>query len=392
MDRNNQTVLQLIRASVWGADAHICITEDIYEEMKKQALIPLPANILSSLDISDDLFAEWKKAILQQIIHSMQCKHVQANLPLSIPYTILKGTSASQYYPHPDLRTMGDIDIITKRDDYQEACNMLLHGGFRETPSHADNGVDRHRTFSKNGVTVENHFYFAMLNDPQKAEYLDSLITNNINESHTLPDLINGLVLLEHVNQHMEDGIGLRQIIDWMMFVDKCLPDEKWPQFYKMALNTGLDKLAIVTTRMCEIYLGLPEREWCADANEVFCEQLMDYILSCGNFGNKRTSDEDISENVFAYARTLKSAYILLQTQGLNNWRAAKKHKALRTFAWLYQLFRYISRGIKRNQATTKIKNEYRAGKKRAALFEALGVKTTAKGLVVYKNGKYVKE
>lgn len=392
MDSNNQTVLKLMQAAIWGTEAHICINEAIYEEVKKQAVIALPAYILSSLDIPDALYEEWNKEILRQIAHNMQCKYTQATLPVTMPYTILKGTSASQYYPHPDLRTMGDIDIITKHEDYQKACDMLLNGGFQENFTHANNEADRHRSFFKNGITVENHFYFTILNDPNKAEYMDNLILENINESHTLPDMVNGLVLLEHVNQHLEDGIGLRQIIDWMMFVDKCLPDEKWPEFYKMAINIGLHKFAIIITRMCEIYLGLSERAWCADAEIELCEQLMDYILSCGNFGNKRISDEDISENAFAYARTLKATYKLLQTQGLTNWKIVKKHKILKPFAWIYQLCRYAIRGIKREQAAQKIINEYHAGKKRADLFEKMGVKTIAKGLVVYKDGKYVKE
>ena len=143
---------------------------------------------------------------------------------------------------------------------------------------------------------------------------------------------------------------------------------------------------------MCELYLGLPGRKWSEKADNHVCKQLMDYILSCGNFGNKRTSDADISENVFAYASTVKTTYKLLQRQGLYNWEAAKKHKILKPFAWIYQANRYIFRGLKRNKAVFKLKDEYTAARKRNKMFQALGVKTAAKRIVVYKNGKYVKE
>jgi len=392
MKKNDQIVIHLIQASIWGTQIKSIIEQNVFDEMNKHAITALPAYILSSLNMPEELLKNWIKSLLQHFSCYTQYMHNQATLPISVPYVILKGTSASQYYPYPELRTMGDIDIITKREDYITACEMLLNSGYVEVSSHAGNEENRHRTFSKNGAIVEIHSYFAMLNDPQTTAYLDDLIIKNIDLSHTLPDLINGLVILEHINQHMEDGLGLRQIIDWMMFVDKCLPNEKWLEFNELVENTGLKKLAIVITRMCEIYLGLPERIWCSNVDKALCEQLMEYILSSGNFGNKRTSDEDISENVFAYARTLKAAYKLLQTQGLINWKAAKNHTTLRPFAWVYQFFRYISRGIKREKATTKIKNEYHEGKKRADLFAALGVKTTAKGFAVYKNGKYVKE
>jgi hypothetical protein len=207
-----------------------------------------------------------------------------------------------------------------------------------------------------------------------------------------MPDHINGLVLLEHLSQHLEHGLGLRQIIDWMMFVDKCLSDDKWSEFETYANNIGLKKLAITTTYMCEQYLGLSHREWCSHADVSLSEQLMDYILTSGNFGNKRVSDSDISTNVIAYASTPKMALKILQKQGLINWRWARKCIFLKPFAWIYQANRYIIRGLNRKQATSKLKEEYYIAQKRKAMLNSLGVRTTAKGNVIYKDGKYVKE
>ena len=244
----------------------------------------------------------------------------------------------------------------------------------------------------KDGIQIDIHRQFASLNNPDHVKYLDDLIISNINPSHELPDYINGLVLIDHINQHLEGGLGLRQIIDWMMFVDKCLPDEKAPEFLAEAERIGLDKLAVVCTRMCEIYLGLSPREWCAKADVKLCEQLMDYVMACGNFGNKKQTDADISEKAFTYASSLKSGFGLLQSQGMINWGAAQRHKILRPFAWIYQLFRYIIRGLNREKAASKIKAEYAAARRKTAMLEALGVKTATKGLVMYKDGKYIKE
>ena len=118
----------------------------------------------------------------------------------------------------------------------------------------------------------------------------------------------------------------------------------------------------------------------------------MDYILSSGNFGNKRISDEAISTYVFANAITFKTAFKLLQKQGLANWNAARKYKVLRPFAWIYQGLRYASRGLKRDQAFSKINSEYSEDKKRNAMFNALGVKMKSKGIAVLKDGTYVRE
>ena len=378
--------IDLVKLSLWGSGTAIA-DQEIYEEMIKQAIATLPAPYLASLSISEDLLQKWKSFIVEQLIFTTQCNYMQSVLPITVPYVILKGTSVAQYYPYPDYRMMGDIDVMTRREDLEVACEQLMEAGYS-----VEKSLNREVSLVKYQIVVELHRRFATLNDPVKAKRLDDLIIENINPSHVLPDLINGLVVLEHISQHMEGGLGLRQIIDWMMFVDKCLPDDKWSEFQKLADEIGLEQLAVVTTRMCELYLGLSHREWCAGADSVLCEQLMDYVMQCGNFGNKKTSDSDISKNAFAVASTPKAAFKLLQKRGLTNWNAAQKYKVLKPFAWIYQGLRYVVKGLKREKAVSKIKAEYSEAMKRKEMFDALGVSTITKGSIIYKDGEYVKE
>ena len=383
---NEEKVFGLIKLSLWGYE-RITTDWDAYEEMKRHAIATLCAPIISSLDLSAELKEKWKTLIVQQLTFCDYCSHEQSVLPISTPYVILKGTSAAKYYPYPEYRMLGDIDIMTRREDLEKARQQLIVHGYTVVKE-----LNREITLVKNGIVIELHRRFASINDPMQAQYLDDLITENINPSHVLPDLINGLVILEHISQHMEGGLGLRQIIDWMMFVNKCLPDERWPEFREKVQKIGLENLAIVTTRMCEIYLGLPQRNWCTGADFALCEQLMDYVMKCGNFGNKKTSDTDISENAFAYASTLRTAFKLLQNQGLTNWKLVRKYTCLRPFAWIYQMFRYIHKGFHREKALYKLKKEYSGAKKRKRLFDELGVRTTAKGNIIIQDGKYIKE
>ncbi len=372
-------MLELIRLSLWG-NGFATANWDTYVEMKQQAIAALPAPYLGSINLPKELQQEWKSYILQQLAFYTSSIYEQSILPIDVPYVILKGTSAAKYYPNPECRIMGDIDIMTRKEDFDNALRQLQENGYQIIKT-----LDREVSLVKSNVVIELHRYFASLNDPAQAKYLDKLIVENINPSHVLPDPINGLVILEHISQHMEGGLGLRQIIDWMMFVDKCLPDEKWPEFNVFAAKIGLDKLAIVVTHMCEMYLGLPQRTWCADADPSLCEQLIEYVLLCGNFGSKKTSDTDISENALAYASTPQAAYKLLQKQGMTNWKAAQKHKFLQPFAWIYQALRYASKGLKRKRAVSRLKEEYIAARKRNAMFDALGIKTAAKKIANIK-------
>lgn len=380
-------VLELIKAALWNYPLSE-VDQNDYEELIKQSVILLTAPIYNSLQLSFALHDEWEKTIFRKFSYNIRYNCEQSALPIKVPYVILKGTSAAQYYPYPQYRTMGDIDIMTNRgEDFDIAYTSLIQAGYQVKKNN-----NREIGLVKNGVMVEIHRYFASLNDVDQAQYMDDLIVDNINSTHVLPDMVNGLVLLEHIGQHLENGLGLRQIIDWMMFVHRCLPDEKWPEFQMLAKNVGLETMAIVTTRMCELYLGLPDRDWCKSANDDLCIQLMNYILDCGNFGIKRSEDSDISENAFAMARTPKAAFELLQRRGIANWEAAQNYTVLRPFAWVYQAGRYLNRGLNRENAISELKREYEEAKKRNEMFDALGVKRLSKGLVVYKNGRYVIE
>ena len=382
---SEQKLLELLKTAIWEQGI-IDVYEDEYIESKQHAIVALPANILSTLKMSDDLREKWQKDVLQHLSYYAKYKYAQNRLPISVSYVILKGTSAAQYYPHPEYRTMGDIDIMTRREDFDSAYRDLEKKGYKVTKT-----LEREVTFEKNGIEIELHRYFASLNDRTACKYLDDLIIENINPSHTLPDLINGLVLLEHISQHLEHGLGLRQIIDWMMFVDKCLPDDKWPEFRPMTKKIGLEQLAIITTRMCELYLGLPKRLWCSNADEMYCKELMDLILSSGNFGNKWTSDEAVAKTVFTYIKGPLATVKWLQKRGLVNWKVVQVFPVLRPFAWIYQGIRYAIRGISQEGSFSKLREEYEDAVKRTKLFRALGVKQKANGLVTYRDGKYVK-
>lgn len=380
---NQNDVFELIKLSLWG-EGNPTVDMSVYEEMKNQAIAALPAPVLSSLNLPPELMRAWRNIIFQQITYFAKNQYVQSHLPIDMPYVVLKGTSAAQYYPHPEYRTMGDIDIITRREDYHAACEALLKNGWYETTSKIDMERGRHRSFAKKGIIVEIHAFFASMNDVKKAKAFDDLVINNITENHILPDLINGLVLLDHVNQHMEQGIGLRQIIDWMMFADKCLTDEKWAEFEEMVTLTGLKRLAVTTTRMCEIYLGLPAHKWCRGADEKLCRDLMEYIMKCGNFGIKLNQTDTVYVSGFYQLRHPVMTIRELQQKGLEN-TAAAQNPILRPIAWIMEGWRRIFR-------TPDILGKYRNARKANALFKSLGVSRCADGLVFYEDGRYYKQ
>lgn len=334
------TPLPLVRASIWGTSVEKATRED-FDEMQYHSILALPAAMLSSIEMPAEMRDQWKTEILKQISYNVNCRYVESMLPITVPYVVLKGTAAAQYYPNPELRALGDIDIITKPEDADAACESLLQNGYLEETSESDVQEGRHRTFSKYGVLIEVHSSFAIMKDPEKAKIFDSLIFDNIGNSHFLPDILNGLVLIEHINQHLEGGLGLRQIIDWMVFVDRCITDESWKQFQELADQTGLKTLAIVATRMCEMYLGLPEHQWCRHSDRDLSTLLMKHILTSGNFGKKKTTEEKKSFYRFAKIIHPTKGIKELRRKGKEEWKGAKI-PFLMPFAWLWKGMQFV--------------------------------------------------
>ena len=379
---NNKELCQSIQYILWGK-GKAPKTEGLYDELKAHAIDSLAAPALSLLDIQGDQLKEWKKRVFFQVIQYEAYLKAQQELPITVPYVILKGTAAGQYYPHPEYRSVGDIDVMTNYEDYEKACRQLLENHFTEVTSKDDLERKRHREFAKNGVSVEIHLFFASMNDPIKTEKFDRLIIDNINETHILSHAVNGMVLLEHINQHLEGGLGLRQIIDWMMFVDKELSDEKWPEFKTMASETGLEKLAVTVTKMCELNLGLKPHNWSSTADERLCQELLSYILSCGNFGQKRGYDEELALGRAAKLRHPILMIKELQQMGIKNWGKAK-NPILKHFAWVWQGYRMV-------RSTSGLFQQMCANIRLSKMLDDLEVRRADKGLVYYENGQYIK-
>ena len=80
---------------------------------------------------------------------------------------------------------------------------------------------------------------------------------------------------------HLRTGLGLRQVIDWAMYVDRELDDAFWDrEFQAAAKESGLETLAITVTKLCQQYLGLKDSiTWCRDADEITCGLLLDSLL-----------------------------------------------------------------------------------------------------------------
>lgn len=357
---------------------------DIYRLLKEHSVASLVYNIVPSLPIDDKMRKEWQMLCIQTIAYYTRIKHIQNQIleeltVKGIPVIVLKGTAVSIYYKNPELRTMGDIDILVPPEFYGKCVNSLQDLGYVDTTTEIEEKIGRHRAFYGKGVMVELHHYFSSDVNGNKGRILDNLIYADIELGrYQLSDPINGLVLLSHMALHMESGIGLRQLIDWMMFVNSYLDDEKWEnEFQDLSQKIGLEQLAKVATRTCQYALGLSSRiTWCCDIDQQLCNDFIKYVLDSGNFGKKREIEYSEALTAIPSIKNPIKLFKELQRRGEITWQTTRKHPTLRPLAWLYQIVRYIGLIIhKKKNNNTKVKNLISERQRRSDLFRHIGIK-----------------
>lgn len=383
------TVLALLRSSLWGearfpfhapADTD---WEAVYKELQMQTVQHLPVDILVREDPQRKGLYTVNAA--RNMMHWYRIMQVQQELcqqlqNAGIPCAIVKGASAACNYPKPSSRVMGDIDLLVAPEHFDRACQILSSDAKYVGENH------RHKEYRKNGVLFELHHAFSTLRDNCKNAQLDSQLFYSVPyakkfviDSYAfsrLPTVEDGLSLLLHIDIHLESGLGLRQIIDWMMFVDKNMSDALWYAQFEPTFNQiERKKLAVTVTRMCQLYLGLRnDISWCLDADEQLCEELMDYILRQGNFGRKTQKGLNRTISVIHSSKNLFSFFKILQKRGQQNWKALEKFPFLIHFAWLYQIFRYLYYGLRAERPIELLKNALRTVDAKSSLMEKLGV------------------
>lgn len=387
---NNALICNILKTALAGGDFPLTESiswDEVSRELAVQTVAALPADvIIENPMIPDSVKRQWENmawahAVRWEQILYAQDEMVKIMADSDIPMVILKGTAAAMYYPEPKYRSMGDIDFLVREDDYGKALGLLRDYGY--VLSEPEDSENYHYTLEKDGIVIELHRRLAKIPKDAAGNFLMEQVHVGLEHAEwhclkgyrfpVLPWLSNGVVLLQHIRQHLRDGLGMRQIIDWMMYVDKELDDEKYPRFQEILQRIGLEPLALHVTRMCQIYLGLREEgiSWCVYARQETCEALMEYIMEQGNFGCK-VGQEGKGLKALNRHKTGIHMLVWMQRQGRRHWKAANKHPFLRHFAFLHEFGWYLSWLLHRKNPVRALASDIRNSRRRRKMFRRL--------------------
>ena len=146
------------------------------------------------------------------------------------------------------------------------------------------------------------------------------------------------------------DGLGLRHLCDWAVFLNKIGEEKFLEMFEKTFRSIGLCEFAKIMTFISCRYLGLPGMEWAKDADKRLADYILIDIINGGNFGQKHAdrSHESllISSKNEKETSMLRQFIISANSIVYNNWKISRKLKFLLPFGWIFFGGRDIIRSI----------------------------------------------
>jgi hypothetical protein len=261
----------------------------------------------------DDLTLEWgfeaQQIKEQNEAINRKCVEVQKELQeAGFQCCILKGQGNSLLYPKPYRRMPGDIDVWVRMDDGR--CKMEDGRGKRDDVKEVIRFVKERNPEARavyhhidggeiDDIEVEVHYKPSFMNNlihnRRLQKWFEQKAPEQFGHKVELPDGageictpttdFNTVYLLAHIYRHlMQEGIGLRQIIDYYYVL---MEDVRWKMedVSDTLRSLGLWKIAGAVMWVLNEVLGLEEKYLIAPKDERLGKVLLAEIVNGGNFG-----------------------------------------------------------------------------------------------------------
>lgn len=269
-----------------------------------------------------------------------------------IQYMPLKGTLLKKMYPKPEMRSMGDADILIKTEEYPKIKSVMLELGY-DAIKESDhefiwNKTGAHIELHKRLIPSYNKDYYAYYGDGWRL----AKICNGTRYSMTAEDEM--IYIFTHFAKHYrEAGIGIRHFVDLWVFrnAHKNL-DEKY-------IKTELQAL-----QLYDFYVNILETISAWFEDEGFNEKtdfITQIIFNSGVYGTReayylaqavKTANSTANLENVKIKRFFKLIFVPYKTM-CSVYPILKKAPVLLPIMWIVRIFDAIlfkRKKIKRHQ------------------------------------------
>ena len=162
---------------------------------------------------------------------------------------LLKGLGLSIYYPRPEHRECGDIDLWL--DDCDKGNRLIEELGIK-----INYDSEKHAVFHYKGVMVENHSHLLMPSHRRTERAIDDFLVGENSRLapagyYTPSPMFNALYLLRHMARHFgTEGINLRHLLDWGLFLRSEQSEIDFEKILTLYAATGYDTVYNIFTAL----------------------------------------------------------------------------------------------------------------------------------------------
>lgn len=300
MDSLKLGVLNIVKSAITGEKYNLPEDFDFNEAVKiakKHSIIPILyyGALNCGVDASNPLMQQLFMSTCQNIAASERQMYEIKNLfsqfeNEDIDYLPLKGTLIKHLYPKPEMRTMGDADILIKTEQYDKIKPLIEKMGYTEIAESLCELI-----WDKKGVLhLELHKAITPPNVEDFYEYFGTgwskaLPVENSKNRYELSIEDHFIFIFTHFARHYRSaGIGIKHIIDFWIY------KKTYPNMDYKYIENEFKKL-----KLYDFYINIEktianwfENEECSNVTDFITE----IIFENGVFGTK--SNEILSESV----------------------------------------------------------------------------------------------
>lgn len=243
---------------------------------------------------------------------------------------VMKGQANGVSYPKPEHRNPGDIDCYLMNENDNQNGNAYQIGNkvAREAGAKVDESWYKHSVINYKGETFENHQYFVHTRDGKRGKRLNEELVEQLKdkceEIRVIPGTVvemppvqwTAMFLTYHACAHfISEGLRLKQILDWVMFLKVHQSDVNWRAFYAFCDRNHLRVFADAINTIAVKYLGIKVKNENLEVTESpYADKIMqsalydeDYVF---NSGKSRWANRlHLVKNLFHYRWKYKEIY-----------------------------------------------------------------------------------
>lgn len=289
--------------------------------------------IEKKLPVMQTLFQGYVKALMQSEKQMQMLKRICTAFDAAgVNYMPLKGSNLKAIYPRPELRLMGDADILIRAEQYEIIRPIMLELGLREQVE-----SDHELIWSDRALLVELHKRLIPSYNKDYYRYFGDgwqLAKRRDGTRYSMTHEDEYIYLFTHFAKHYRDGgIGCRHIVDLWVYRKAYTLDEIY-------IAAELEKLQLLEfERNIRDVLAV----WFENAATTEkSEFITAFIFRSGNWGDRESHALSLGTKNAAIAGSIERGKLLKLVQSVfpkasalqNRYPILKKHPALLPVFW----------------------------------------------------------